>query len=136
VALKVPEASSVAMLEALRLAVMMDYDLRLYSNNHTPADGDDVTDYTECTFPGYAAIGMSTWSAAALNADGKAETSEVTQTFTGGAIITPQNIYGIFVTDLGGDLVYAELNPGGVVSMAVAGQTYSYLPRFTLASEF
>ena len=30
-----------------------DYQMCLYSNGYTPIPGSDITDYTECTFPGY-----------------------------------------------------------------------------------
>jgi len=135
-ALKVPELSTIPLLDALQANYLDTCVLRLYSNNHTPTDADVVGDYTECTFPGYAPINMNVWTSAVLNADDKAEIEEPIQTFTAGAIVTPQDVYGIYVTDAGGDLVYAELNPAGVVVMSVAGQTYSYLPRVTLASEF
>jgi len=137
VALKVPFDASLIVLMTIRDSLLMNCTLRLYSNNHTPADGDDVTDYTEATFPGYAGIPMTTWSAAALNASNKAEVAEAAQIFTAGVIITPEDIYGIFVTDdSSGDLIYAEENPAGPVTMSAFGQTFSYLPRFTLDSEF
>lgn len=134
--LKVPYASTLKGLDLLVAAWLEGATLRLYSNNHTPADADTVGDYTECTFPGYAAISLTGWSGAALNGSNKAETVLGPQTFTGGSIVTPEDIYGIFVTDVDGDLIDAEINPAGVVSMSLAGQTYSYTPKFTLKSEF
>lgn len=134
--LKVPEDASLLIMEAIRTGLLMGCDLRCYSNNHTPTDADDVTDYTECTFPGYADVPLNSWTSPTINVDGKAEISMTEQLFTAGSIVTPENIYGIYVTDAGGDLVYAERDPGGPVSMAVAGQQYGYLPRFTARSEF
>lgn len=36
--------------------------LHLYSNNHTPAAGDDLTNYTEAAFGGYATSLIGTWT--------------------------------------------------------------------------
>jgi len=134
-AIKVPWDSSLPFLQAQIDNVLEGATLRLYSNNHTPADADDVTDYTECTFPGYLAIVLTGWNAAALNVDNKAATDLAAQIFTGGAIITPEDIYGIYVTAPGGALLYAEEDPTGPTSMALPGQTYAYTPRFTDDSE-
>jgi hypothetical protein len=134
-ALKVPTAASLVFLDGTILAVLAGAKLHSYSNNHTPAGTDTVSDYTENTYPGYAAITIPTWIAAAL-IGGKASTTVAQQTWTAGSIVTPQNVYGIYVTTAAGVLLYGEINPGGVVSMAIPGQTYSYTPVFTEASEF
>jgi hypothetical protein len=134
--LKVPFAGSLKLLTAIITSSLSTAILRSYSNNHVPADGDVAATYTENTYPGYAGIALNAWSIPALDGSNKASTNMPSQVWTGGAIITPQNIYGVYVTDAGGNLLYAELNPAGVVSMAVAGQTYAYTPVFTLKSEF
>jgi hypothetical protein len=135
-ALKVPFAASLVFLDACILSPLTGCKLRAYSNNHAPADGDTAGSYTECTFPGYAALTLTTWSAAALDGSNKASTAVSIQTWTAGSIVTPQNVYGIYVTTSAGVLLYAELNPGGVVSISTPGQTYSYTPVFTEKSEF
>lgn len=135
-ALKIPYDSTLEFLDSLVANLLDGADLHLYSNNHAPANADVVGDYTECTFPGYAAINLTGWPSASLDASNRASVELALQTFTGGTIITPEDIYGIYVTDAVGNLLYAELNPAGVVSMASNGQSFSYLPRFTFKSTF
>jgi len=135
--LKIPFASSLKFQDAITVALLNNATLRLYSNNHVPANADTVADYTEATFPGYAGIALSAWSAAALNASNKAETVLPIQVFTAGVIVTPQDIYGIYVTyDVDGSLLYAELDSSGPITIASTGQSYGYLPRVTYKSEF
>lgn len=135
--LKVPYASTLFLLDQIITAVLDDCTLRLYVNNHVPANGDTIADYTEATFPGYAAIPFGSWPAASLNPSNKASTELALQVFTAGVVITPEDVYGIFVTHDGtGDLVYAELDAAGPVTISTPGQSYGYLPRFTLKSEF
>lgn len=135
--LKIPYDSTLMFLNNLITSLLDDCTLRLYSNNHVPANTDDVTDYTEATFPGYAAIPILSWPAASLDGSNKASTELAMQVWTAGVIITPQDIYGVFVTwDGDGSLVYAELDAAGPVSIASTGQSYGYLPRVTFKSEF
>ncbi len=44
-------------------------------------------------------------------------------------------IYGYYITDLTGALLWAELAPAPITINA-SGQTYSVLPRFADTSEF
>jgi len=135
--LKIPYASTLVVQDVITAEILEDCTLRLYSNNHVPANADVVGDYTECTFPGYSGIPLTGWSAAALNASNKAETELAMQVFTAGVIVTPQDVYGIFVTyNPTGDLVYAELDASGPITISTPGQSYGYLPRFTYKSEF
>jgi len=135
--LKIPYASTLVILDAIIAEILEDCTLRLYSNNHVPANADDVTDYTECTFPGYAGIPLAGWSAAALNASNKAETELPMQVFTAGVIVTPQDVYGVYVTyNVDGSLIDAELDASGPIEINSTGQSYGYLPRFTFKSEF
>jgi len=137
VSLKIPFLSSLKFQDAITLTLLNNATLRLYQNNHTPDDADDVTDYTEATFPSYAGIPLAAWSAAALNASNKAETELPVQVFTAGVVITPQDIYGIYVTyDVDGSLLYAEEDASGPITISSTGQSYGYLPRVTYKSEF
>ena len=51
--------------------------LHLYTNNHTPAAGDTLSSYTECTDSGYAAVTLtgSNWTIAD-NGSGVSQASE------------------------------------------------------------
>jgi len=135
-ALVYAESGTLGALQAVIDEQLEGAELHLYSNNHTPLAGDTVADYDECTFDGYAAIPLVGWTAPAILLSGKAGTDLGPQTFTAGGSVTPEDVYGIYVTDSLGVLVYAELNPAGLVVMSVPGQEYSYTPVVTLVSEF
>lgn len=133
--LLVPNDSEIRLLDYLGTVFNADpTQIHLFQNNHTPADGDTVADYTECTFSGYLVKTLLAWSAAAT-VSGRAEITEALQTWghTGGA--TGNNVYGYYITDFAGNLLWAELDPAGPVLMDSSGQTYSVLPRFTLRSQ-
>ncbi len=53
---------------------MPDLKLRLFSNDYTPVDTSDSTDFTEAAFTGYAAttLNRSGWDDATTNGDGSA----------------------------------------------------------------
>ena len=135
--IKVPFLASLQYTDAVIAALLDGAKLRLYKNNYTPVNGSVLGDFTVANFDGYAEINLAAWSAAALDANNKAATAMASQTFTMTApAATPNDIYGIFVVTAGGVLLYAERNPAGPITMNTAGQTYSYLPRFTGISEF
>jgi hypothetical protein len=109
--------------------------LRLFQNNHTPVHGDTAAAYTEASFPGYAFTALTSWGAVYLTADFHAFTDEVLRTFTATGSSPANTIYGYYITDLTGALLWAELAPAAVTINA-SGQTYSVLPRFSDTSEF
>jgi hypothetical protein len=45
------------------------------------------------------------------------------------------DVYGYFVTNVAGDVVYAERDPSAPVAMNAGGKTYTVFSRFTLNSE-
>lgn len=105
--------------------------LRLFQNSHTPAVGDVVGDYTECTFPSYASQAWNDWGAPSLDANNNDHYAAPDHTFTCSSSATPNQVYGYFVTDGAGALVMAEANgvPGGQ-AMATAGSTYTITGHF------
>lgn len=135
-ALKIPFASTLKINDAIIATLIEGGSLRLYSNNHPPADGDVAGDYTECTFPSYAPKTLTGWPASTLDGSNRASSALAFQTWTAGTIVSPEDVYGIFLLDVDGDLAYAELNPGGVVSIATTGQVFQYKPVFTYKSTF
>lgn len=106
--------------------------LRLYQNNHTPVDTDTAANYTEATFSGYSAIALGSWSNAFLNSDNYGETDETTRVFTCTVAAPANTIYGYYITDGSGNLIWAEINPAGSFLINTIGQTYTVLPRWTL----
>jgi hypothetical protein len=100
--------------------------LRLYQNNHTPHVGDGGTPaaYTEANFDGYAPVAISSWSGLVIVSHiGAIYPSAIIFTKTVGP--NPNNIYGYYVTNLLGTVLYwAELDPSGPIPMIVAGSQY------------
>jgi len=135
-AIKVPRTATILFKTAERDALLEGGELCLYQNNFTPIDTMVIGDLTEADFDGYARIPLTGWSAPALNGDFKAQTDLPAQIFTMTGSTTPNDIYGVFVVDGSGNLLYAELDPSGPVTMDTDGQFYGYVPRFTNESEF
>ena len=107
------------------------YVLRLFVNNHTATETDTVTNFTEATFPGYAAKNLTSWGSAFLNSNTQGETDETVRVFTQTSVPgSPQTVYGYYITDGSGNLIWAENNPAGGQLLNAAPQTYTVLPRF------
>ena len=108
--------------------------LHLYQNNHTPADADTVSAYTECTFAGYAAQSITGWTTP--TATGHVSRSTATKlTFTRTSTGTTQTVYGYYVTDAGGtNLLWAELDPSSPIPITNNGDTYAVTPSRQQAS--
>jgi hypothetical protein len=134
VAIKIPNVGEVLLLEELR-AYLNTLTLRLFQNDYTPVDGSVIGNFTEATFDGYASQSLSDFAAAYLNASNKAEVDASLYIFLMTGAVTPNTIYGYYVTIGGTQVVYAERNPAGGQAMTGAGQIYPVYPRFTLASE-
>src|SRR6266436_3665549 len=88
--------------------------LRLFQNNHTPVHGDTAAAYTEASFPGYAFIALTAWGAVTLTADFHALTTEALETFASTGSSPVNTIYGYYITDLTGALLWAELAPAPI----------------------
>lgn len=107
--------------------------LHLFKNNHVPDVTDVNGDYTEANFSGYAAISALSFGAAFVNPDGKGEVDASPESFTHNGGGTSNTIYGAYVTDDGGDVVYAE-RFGAPISMASNGDLITYTARVTAVS--
>lgn len=134
----VPRPSTLAFLNAVIAALLNGASLCLYNTNHTPTPTDTASTFNaiEATFGGYARITLNSWSAAFLNASNAAETDELVRVFTATGAGLPQSIFGVYVLDAGGNLLYAELIPTGPVVLSAAGQHFAYQAVFTDKSEF
>lgn len=105
--------------------------LKLFQNNHTPAPTDTEANYTEATFSGYASVDISlSWGAAFVNGNGQGEIDCTQQTFTFGGGAVTNNVYGAYVVDTLGKLVYVE-RFAAPVFMSAAPDEIIYTPKFT-----
>jgi hypothetical protein len=87
--------------------------IHLFANNMTPHIDSVIGDFTEATFTGYPAggVAVATWPAPYwLPDDGNVHTTAVHQ-FQATDGVTPNIIYGYYVTDKNGALFYAAKLP-------------------------
>lgn len=111
--------------------------VHLFQNNKVPADGDGVGDYTEATFSGYNAQNASGWSAPTLQPDGvHFQTQATAMIFTHNGGGTSNNVWGYYVTNSGGVLLWAEQFTSPPIFMSVTGDFISLVPTFQDRSEF
>lgn len=109
--------------------------LRLFTNDHTPADNDVAEDYTEATFTGYAPVNPLNWSDAVINDGGYAESVEQVRGWIVTAPSAGQQVYGYYLTDGDGFLVWAERAAGAPTAMSAVGAAYVVYPRVTFKNE-
>lgn len=133
----IPDGAELIFLGDIRQSLLIGAKIRLYQNDHTPGNSDELSDYVECDFPGYAEITLNGWGQPYTNPSNQAQTDETIQTWTSTG--TPsggsQNIYGYYVfDDTGSNLLYAERNPSGPATITAAGQTYSVTPSFSFST--
>jgi len=87
-----------------------DLTLKLFCNDITPSDSDVVGDYTEAVGGGYASKTLTCGSWTISIADGIAQAVYVQQSFyLTGTLTTNTTIYGYFVVDGDGSLMWADL---------------------------
>jgi hypothetical protein len=108
--------------------------VRLFSNNYTPDNAMVIGSFTECTFAGYAAVAPAGWTVPVVAAHlATSQANPVTFTITAGT----QNVYGYYVTNVAGTVVYfAERDPAAPVVLAAAGtNSYQVTPTYTEKSQ-
>jgi len=110
------------------------FRLRLYQNNQFPDPTDTAAAYIEATFSGYPGPVPPVFGSAFINGAGQGEIAATTLTFVHNGGPTANTVYGIFVTDSGGGLVYAE-RFGAPVLMASATDFILYTPRITVIDQ-
>jgi hypothetical protein len=108
--------------------------LRLYVNDHTPTDDDTVSDYTEASGLGYSSINLSTggWNYA-TDVEGVSTAtygSVLTFSFSGGPVI----LYGYYVTDGSGFLLWAQRFSVASITIPAGGGDLDITPYFSLNS--
>lgn len=106
---------------------------KLYTNNLTPADTDVAGSYQEAAGGGYAVITLTTgaWSIATGNDPSDATAAQQTWTFTG-SLTGSATIYGYFVTDGDGTLIFGE-RLGTSFTPANNGDQLKLTPKFQLS---
>lgn len=109
-------------------------DIRLFKNNHVPADTDTAADYTTADFSGYPGPVGLIWGSAFVNdADqGEVDAAQVDWEHNGGG--TANLIYGVFVISGTGHLVYAE-RFDAPISMAAPPDAIHYIPRASMIDQ-
>ena len=104
--------------------------LKLFANDRVPLVTDTEANYTEATFSGYPGSTAITWSAAFVNGSAKGEIDGDPVDFTNSTGAVGNTIYGAYVVDGSGKLIYAD-RFGAPFVMTAAGATFSYTPVVT-----
>jgi hypothetical protein len=129
-----PNVGEVKLLSyALNKASAEDQILKLYTNNHTPVEGDVAGSYTEATFTGYSSHSLagSGWTVA--TSGGVTTASRAIETFMSTADQTAQLVYGYYIVGASsGVLLWAELFSDGPYTISVNGDSINITPKITL----
>jgi hypothetical protein len=132
-ALVVVNVGEVSILEVLmNKHAVFDMVIRLFSNNHTPAETDTFADYTEATFVGYVSLTLTgtDWTITPGNPTQAVATQQV---FTAGGPGLPETIFGYTIErgNPGHPLLWAERFTNGPYDMLQAGDAIKITPKFT-----
>lgn len=109
--------------------------LKLFSNDRTPASGDTAASYTEVAGGGYANVSFTgaSWT---VTAGSPSTASYAAQTFTfTGTTTAPGTIYGYYVTNNTGILLWAQRLTSPPFTPAVNGDSVVVTPQITLGSD-
>lgn len=115
----------------LNFQAASDCEIRLYSNNRTPAATDTLAAYTESVASNYSAFRLfgASWTVASGTPVG-ATATYAQQSFNFSAADT---IYGYYVTAQQKSLVlWAELFTGGPFTLPPSGGSIAVTPRISL----
>lgn len=131
-ALEVPNQAEVFMLQSI---LGQNLDLRLFKNNHVPAETDTEADYIEADFPGYVleSLVSGNWVITPGDPASAAYPDVVFTNSAGGS----QFVYGYYITrNIDGKLMWAEQfsdnDPTAPYEMVNIGDTITVPLRFTL----
>lgn len=108
--------------------------VKLFSNNFTVIDATVLGDFTEATYTGYAAQTLAGGAVAGSNTAGRATASWTQQSYTctGGS---SQTIYGYYIVDSTGAILYFAENFATPVVLSNGGAPLLLTPRLTNKSE-
>ena len=99
-----------------------------FINAHVPAPTDTASMYVEPFGSWYARYPLLLWGTPFVNGSSQGEMDEVYRTWTASGTILDESIYGYFVIDSHGNLVWAEALAGGPYPMNMPGQTVTVYP--------
>jgi hypothetical protein len=134
--LQIVTAGAVALLNVVKTAIIAAGSLgatkmKLFQNNVVVTPATLIGDLTEATFAGYVAKTL-TWAVGPyLNPAGQAEIQNGSVNWTPTDSVTPNAIYGYWVEDAAGNLLWAE-NFTTPRSMASTLDTITLLPTLVL----
>lgn len=110
-----------------------DLTLKLFCNDVTPTDTDTAVTYTEAAGGGYTAKTLTNGSWTVTPANDPSDATYVQQSFVfTGALTTNPNIYGYFVVNADGILVWAEAL-SAAFTPANNGDTLNITPVFQIS---
>jgi hypothetical protein len=133
--LHVPLGGDLRILTTLQTQWAATLVIKLFKNDYTPVDGSSVGNFVEADFDGYASQGIAAWGAP-IAVGPRGQIQSASNTFTKAAGVVPNDIYGYYVLDGGGSLLWAERDPAAPIPIHNAGDKYIITPTFTLKSEF
>lgn len=122
---------------AINWVAMVDgvWELGLFQNDYTPVQGSVIGDLTPANFSGYSGLELTqNWTSPVIDGTRwKTNADPIVQAHSGGGV--SNLIYGYYVVDGSGVLMYAERDPSGPRLMAGAGDVYTVVPRYTDRTE-
>jgi hypothetical protein len=105
--------------------------LRLFTNNASLSEATVAGDLTELSGNGYAAQALTGASWTVTEGDPTvAQHPQMTFTASGGGW---GNVYGYYITNASGALIWAELFSGGPIPISNAGETIKITPRLEVS---
>jgi len=133
--LKVPDIGELVILASWIAGVAPTIVMRLYQNNYTPVDASVLTDFTEATFSGYSAQGLTMGSPVEV-ANKAVSTATTPCVFTHNGGGTANTIYGYYIHEtVLNQLLWAE-RFGSSQIMTNNGDQISVTAELTCDSEF
>lgn len=126
-----PNNSEVVLLRyMLNHTVATDVELRLYSNNHTPAESDVLGNYTQSSAAGYTAVSLPGTGWTVSTSLGTTTGQHADQVFS---YTTSDTIYGYYVTnDAATQLLWSERFSSAPFSVPSGGGTITITPKIEL----
>lgn len=109
---------------AQKLKYLRSLTLRLFQNDWRPSGTDSAADYVEATFAGYLPQDLTDFGPAFLNPSGQGQTNSCVHTFRQSVAVPANTVYGYYVTDRNGYLIFSERRVAGPVVMNAVNATY------------
>lgn len=74
-------------------------NVHLFTNNITPSSASVLSDFTEATYTGYAPQAVTAFGLPYVWIDGECHITDGALQFQPSGLVTPETIYGVFLTD-------------------------------------